>query len=164
MDTFVQDLRHSLRLLRNAPGFTFAAVTALALGIGANTAIFSVLNTVILKPLPYPDPERLVMFLNVSPQGSGGAASPTKFNVWRRQTGAFEDVSAYRFSVSSSLFSTWARRTLSFASAATRTNSLCGPPFPPTRASSIWTKGPSGSRSGRTIAARSLCSQLHAVL
>jgi predicted permease len=99
METFVQDLRHTLRLLRSAPGFTLAAVTALALGIGANTAIFSVLNTVILKPLPYPDPARLVMFLNVSPQGSGGAASPTKFNVWRRQTSAFEDVSAYRFSV-----------------------------------------------------------------
>ena len=98
MDTFVQDLRHAFRLLRNTPGFTAAAVAALALGIGANTAIFSVLNTVILKPLPYPDPERLVMFLNTSPQGSGGGASPTKFNVWRRQTGAFELVSAYRFS------------------------------------------------------------------
>src|SRR5262245_60290051 len=99
METFVQDVRHALRLLRNAPGFAIAAVAALALGIGANTAIFSVLNTVILKPLPYPDPERLVMFLNVSPQGSGGGASPTKFNVWRRQTAAFEDVSAYRFTV-----------------------------------------------------------------
>ena len=99
MDTFAQDLRHALRLLRNTPGFTLAAIAALALGIGANTAIFSVLNTVVLKPLPYPDPERLVMFLNVSPQGSGGGASPTKFNVWRRQTTAFQDVSAYRFSV-----------------------------------------------------------------
>ena len=99
MEMFVQDLRHALRLLRNTPGFTIAAIAALALGIGANTAIFSVLNTVVLKPLPYPDPERLVMFLNVSPQGSGGGASPTKFNVWRRQTTAFQDVSAYRFSV-----------------------------------------------------------------
>ena len=99
MDTFVQDLRHTLRLLRHSPAFTFAAVAALALGIGANTAIFSVLNTVILKPLPYPEPDRLMMFLNTSPQGSGPGASPTKFNVWRRQTGAFQDVSAYRFSV-----------------------------------------------------------------
>ena len=99
MEMFVQDLRHALRLLRNTPGFTIAAIAALALGIGANTAIFSVLNTVVFKPLPYPDPEQLVMFLNVSPQGSGGGASPTKFNVWRRQTTAFQDVSAYRFSV-----------------------------------------------------------------
>ena len=99
METFVQDVRHALRQLRHAPGFALAAIAALALGIGANTAIFSVLNTVILTPLPYPDPERLVMFLNVSPQGSGGGASPTKFNVWRRQTSAFQDVAAYRFTV-----------------------------------------------------------------
>ena len=99
MHTFVQDVRHSLRMLRQNSGFTVTAVAALALGIGANTAIFSVLNTVLLKPLPYPDPNRLVVFLNTSPQGSGPGASPTKFNVWRRQTAAFQDVSAYRFNV-----------------------------------------------------------------
>lgn len=99
MDTLWQDLRHAVRLLRQAPGFSAAAIVALALGIGANTAIFSVLNAVVLKPLPYPDPDRLVMFLNVSPQGSGGGTSPTKFNVWRRQTAAFDHVSAYRFGV-----------------------------------------------------------------
>ncbi|HVH26778.1 MAG TPA: ABC transporter permease [Vicinamibacterales bacterium] len=93
----MNDLRHSLRMLRRSPGFTFAVVAALALGIGANTAIFSVVNTVLLKPLTYPDPDRLMVFTNTSPQGSGPGASPTKFNVWKQQTSAFQDVSGYRF-------------------------------------------------------------------
>ena len=95
METFFRDLKHSLRMFRQTPGFTAAAVAALALGIGANTAIFSVVNSVLLKPLPFPDPDRLVMFLSVSPNGSGQGASVPKFNVWREQTSVVQDAAAY---------------------------------------------------------------------
>jgi putative ABC transport system permease protein len=97
MEAFLKDLKHSLRMFRQSPGFTIAAVAALALGIGANTAIFSVVNTVLLKPLTYPDPDRIVQFVLTSPGGSGPGASVTKFNIWRQQTRAFQDISAYDF-------------------------------------------------------------------
>jgi putative ABC transport system permease protein len=99
METFLQDLKHSLRMFRQSPGFTIASIAALALGIGTNTAIFSVVNSVLLKPAPYPDPERLVLFQNVSPQGSGTGASPAKFQHWREQTSVVEDVAAFRTGV-----------------------------------------------------------------
>jgi hypothetical protein len=99
METFLQDLKHSLRMFWQSRGFTAAAVAALALGIGANTAIFSVVNTILLKPVPFPDPDRVVAFLNTSPEGSGGGGSPAKFQHWRSQSSVVEDVTAYRVGV-----------------------------------------------------------------
>ncbi len=99
LETFSSDLRFALRMLGKNPGFTLIAVLTLALGIGANTAIFSVVNTVLLKPFAYRDPARIVMFHNVFPGGRTGSASPTEFNWWRQQTQPFQDVSAYDFDV-----------------------------------------------------------------
>ena len=99
LDGFLRDLNHSLRMFRQSPAFTVAAVAALALGIGANTAIFSVVNTVLLRPVAYPDPDRVVLFLNTSPQGTGSAASPAKFEHYREQTSVVGDVSAFGLGV-----------------------------------------------------------------
>ena len=96
MEAFLKDLRHSLRMFRRSPGFTIAAVAALTRGIGTNTAIFSVVNAVLLKPVPFPSPDRLVMFMNTSPGGSGPAASPAKFAHWSAQTSVVEDATAFR--------------------------------------------------------------------
>ena len=86
MDTLLKDLKHSLRMFWHSKTFTITAVAALALGIGANTAVFSIVNTVLLKPVPFPDPDRLVLFMNTSPQGSFPAASPAKFQHWKSQS------------------------------------------------------------------------------
>src|ERR1700733_2449293 len=95
MGDFYDDLRYSLRMLIANPAFTITAIAALALGIGANTAIFTVVNTVLLKPLDYPEPDRLVQFLNIDPDGSSHFASPTNFLNWKGQTSVFQDVAAY---------------------------------------------------------------------
>jgi putative ABC transport system permease protein len=99
MDAFFKDLAYSLRTFRRNPGFTIAAVAALTLGIGTNTAIFTVVNAVLLKPVPFPSPDRLVMFMNASPQGSGTAASPAKFAHWSAQTNVIESAAAFRTGV-----------------------------------------------------------------
>jgi putative ABC transport system permease protein len=92
------DLRHALRMFWKSPAFTFAVLAALALGIGADTAIFSVINAVLLKPLTYPEPDRIVEFLNSSAQGAFPGASATKFHIWQQQTNVFQDVAAYDYS------------------------------------------------------------------
>jgi putative ABC transport system permease protein len=100
IDACWQDLRLAgrsfARLLIQAPGFTVTAVGSLALGIAANTAMFSVIDTVLLTSFAYPHPERIVMFQNVLQRdGAGGTASPTEFNWWRQNSDVFEEVSAY---------------------------------------------------------------------
>jgi predicted permease len=94
MDGVLSDLRYALRTLVKARAFTLAAVAALTLGIGANTAIFSVVNAVLLKPVAAPDADRIVFFMNTSPQGSGPGASPAKFVHWRAQRDVVQDVTA----------------------------------------------------------------------
>ena len=99
MDTLLQDLKHAVRMLRKNPAFAAAALAALTLGIGANTAIFSVVNAVLLRPVALPDPDRLVYFMNVTPGGQGPAASPAKFLHWRAQSDVVTDVSAFNTGV-----------------------------------------------------------------
>jgi putative ABC transport system permease protein len=96
MEAFLKDLRHSFRMFAQSPAFTLAAVAALTLGIGANTAIFSVVNAVLLKPVAVPDADRVVVFRNMGPNGPGGpAASPAKFMHYRAQADIVQDVSAF---------------------------------------------------------------------
>jgi putative ABC transport system permease protein len=97
MENIIQDLRYGVRVLLKSPTFTAVAVIALALGIGANTAVFSVVNAVLLKPLPYKDSDRLVMMFGASLEtGRGnGSVSPPDFLDYRERNQVFERYAAY---------------------------------------------------------------------
>jgi predicted permease len=90
------DVRHSFRTLIKSPGFTIVAILALALGIGANTAIFSVIDRVLLRPLPFPDSERIMRVQRHFPNGDSTSVSIPKFMAWR-QSHAFQSMAAYDF-------------------------------------------------------------------
>ena len=96
-ENFVGDLKHAVRVLWRSPAFAATAIAALALGIGANTAIFSVVNAVLLQPLSYPQPDRIVALGRHFPNGNGFATSIPKFTVWSEQTQVFQAVTAYDF-------------------------------------------------------------------
>jgi putative ABC transport system permease protein len=95
IETIFQDLRYGLWMLRRNPGFAFVVVLTLALGIGANTAIFSVVNAVLLRSLPYRDPDRLVMLSTYREQVGGDGTSGMDFLVWRDQAKSFEKTAAF---------------------------------------------------------------------
>jgi putative ABC transport system permease protein len=95
VETLIQDIRFALRVLRKNPGFALVAVLVLAIGIGANTAIFSVVDTVLLRPLPYPHAERLVFIENVFKQAGHTPMTYTNFQFWRDQHQLFDQVITY---------------------------------------------------------------------
>jgi putative ABC transport system permease protein len=96
MESLLKDIRYGIRNLLKHPGFTAIAVITLALGIGANTAIFSVVNAVLLRPLPFDDPERLVWVWDTAPQLATIPTSLPDFLGWKQQNRSFEHLAAYQ--------------------------------------------------------------------
>jgi putative ABC transport system permease protein len=99
MQTLIQDVRYGIRMLLKNPGFTLVAGLTLALGVGANTAIFSVVNTVLLRPLPFKDSDRVVLAWYKGAPAAGGDRTPlavAEFLDWRSQTQTFESVAAFQ--------------------------------------------------------------------
>jgi putative ABC transport system permease protein len=96
MGTILKDIRYGIKSLARHPGFTAVGLITLALGIGANTAIFSVVNAVLLKPLPFDDPERIVWVWDTQPQLPTAPAALPDFLDWQKQNGSFEHLAAFQ--------------------------------------------------------------------
>jgi predicted permease len=97
LESTAQDLRYAARSWRRTPGLAVTALVTLTVGIGANTAVFSLVNAVLLRPLPFPDSSRIVWFLTSTPDGIYANASDARFNAWRSLSSTFESVSAFAF-------------------------------------------------------------------
>jgi putative ABC transport system permease protein len=95
MRTLLADLRYAFRVMSRTPSFAVAVVSVLALGIGGNTAIFSIVNAVLLRPLPFEEPERLVRIFTQTPGGRLFELSPGKFYTWQRDAQSFEGMAMY---------------------------------------------------------------------
>src|ERR1700731_179158 len=96
METLLQDVRYGVRMLLKSPGFTVVAVVTLALGMGANTALFSVIDGVLLSPLPFPQPEQLVMLHENKPNFEGGSVSYPNFRDWQKDNHTFSSLAVGR--------------------------------------------------------------------
>ncbi len=102
MLTVLADLRYAARVIGRAPSFAVAVISVLAIGIGANTALFSIVNAVLLRPLPFDQPDQLVRLFTKPPQTSAASLpifglSPGKFYDWQRDSTSFEGMALYRF-------------------------------------------------------------------
>ena len=95
MELLVQDLRYAIRMLTKKPGFAAMAILTFALGVGANAAIFSVVNAVLLRPLPYPQPGRIVAVWETRSAEGRSRVTPANFLDWRERTRAFKDIAAF---------------------------------------------------------------------
>ena len=96
MTTLINDIKYAFRQLRKSPGFAVVAIVSLALGIGANTAVFSVVDAVLLRALPYDEPHQLV-HLSITREGRSGSVSYPIFNDWQEQSDSYVHLAAFKY-------------------------------------------------------------------